>query len=83
MHGFFLLDKVVDLVGGGSVINRAYPVYFFFNNINGFGANVIFKHTPKEVHGPPTHTVSILIGLALWSLEVQSVRAKAIIDPIS
>ena len=28
MHGFFLLDKVVKLVGGGSVINGAYPVYF-------------------------------------------------------
>ena len=24
-----ILDKVVELVGGGSVINRAYPVYFF------------------------------------------------------
>ena len=24
---FFLLDKVVKLVSGGSVINRAYPVY--------------------------------------------------------
>ena len=26
MRGFFLLDKVVKLVGGGSVINGAYPV---------------------------------------------------------
>ena len=25
---YFLLDKVVKLVGGGSVINRAYPVQF-------------------------------------------------------
>ena len=23
------MDKVVELVGGGSVINGAYPVYFF------------------------------------------------------
>ena len=29
MGGFFLLDKVVKLVGGGSVINGAYPVIFF------------------------------------------------------
>ena len=28
MSGFFLLDKVVKLVGGGSVINGAYPVQF-------------------------------------------------------
>ena len=28
MDGFFLLDKVVKLVSGGSVINGAYPVYF-------------------------------------------------------
>ena len=27
---FFLLDKVVKLVGGGFVINGAYPVYFFY-----------------------------------------------------
>jgi hypothetical protein len=26
MDGFFLLDKVVKLVGGGSVIKGAYPV---------------------------------------------------------
>ena len=26
MGGFFLLDKMVKLVGGGSVINNAYPV---------------------------------------------------------
>ena len=25
---YFLLDKVVKLVGGGSVINGSYPVYF-------------------------------------------------------
>ena len=25
---FFFLDKVVELVIGGSVINGAYPVYF-------------------------------------------------------
>ena len=24
------LDKVLELVGGGSVINGAYPIYFFF-----------------------------------------------------
>ena len=24
------LDKVVELVGGGSVINRAYPIEVFF-----------------------------------------------------
>ena len=30
MGGFFLLDKVVKLVSGGSVINRAYSVYYFF-----------------------------------------------------
>ena len=23
------MDKVVELVGGGSVMNRAYPVWFF------------------------------------------------------
>ena len=28
---FFNTDKVMELVGGGSVINRAYPVYFFGN----------------------------------------------------
>ena len=28
---FFNTDKVVELVGGGLVINRAYPVYFFSN----------------------------------------------------
>ena len=28
MGGFFLSDKVVKLVGGGSVIYGAYPVYF-------------------------------------------------------
>ena len=27
---FFLLDKVAKRVGGGSVINGAYPIYFFF-----------------------------------------------------
>ena len=27
----FLLDKVVELVGGGSVINGAYPVKFLLN----------------------------------------------------
>ena len=24
------MEKVVELVGGGSLINGAYPVYFFF-----------------------------------------------------
>ena len=31
MCGFFILDEVVKLVGGGSVINGAYPVLFFQN----------------------------------------------------
>ena len=26
---FFVVDKVVKLVGGGSIINRAYPDYLF------------------------------------------------------
>ena len=34
MGGFFLLDKVVKLVGGGSVINGAYPVWFFLERYN-------------------------------------------------
>ena len=29
MSYFFFFDKVFKLIGGGSVINRAYPVYFF------------------------------------------------------
>ena len=28
-HFFFFLDKVVELIGGGSVINGAYPVQFY------------------------------------------------------
>ena len=36
----FLLFKVVKLIGGGSVINGAYPFYFFYNgNINFFKVN--------------------------------------------
>ena len=31
MSGFFLLDKVVKLVNGGSVINRAYPSSSFLD----------------------------------------------------
>ena len=26
-------DKLVELVGGGSVVNGAYPVKFFFKNL--------------------------------------------------
>ena len=29
MGGYFLLDKVVKIVSGGSVINGTYPVFFF------------------------------------------------------
>ena len=35
---YFLLDKVVELVGGGSVINGAYLVYFIEDHISVQGA---------------------------------------------
>ena len=34
MDGFFLLDRVVKLVGGESVINQAYPVWFAFTRLS-------------------------------------------------
>ena len=39
----FFSDKVVKLIGGGSVINGAYPVYSFFFFIN---VGIFFK-TPR------------------------------------
>ena len=38
---FFLLDKVVKLVGGGSVIKGAYAVFFSFLQFQ-FGKKVIY-----------------------------------------
>ena len=38
IYVYFVIGKVVDLVSEGSVINGAYPAYFFFKK-------TVFTHT--------------------------------------
>ena len=44
LNFLYFSDKVVKLVGGGSVINRAYPVYFFFSWPDKMGLKVQLLH---------------------------------------
>ena len=47
-HAIFF-DKVAELVGGGSVINEAYPVYLFFIFLFLFFLNKLHNSKPAII----------------------------------
>ena len=49
---FSSLDEVAMPVGGGSVINGAYPVYL--TNINSTGQHIISREDPLFITGSPS-----------------------------
>ena len=54
------MAKVVELVGGGSVMNGAYHVYFFvFSILSGLRWDVASLHLSIEKHRMQYNTISL------------------------
>ena len=74
---FFFLDKEVELVGGGSVINGAYPVHFY--TLLPFFPSVIIvqKHIRVEVNPQvPYYKASQLMTVTFARTAVALVLVK-------